>query len=212
MKKLLVIGAGGFGREVMSMALDISKEKDTEWEPYGFLDDNTETLKDLDTMGFDVIGTISEHVVSDEYVYVCAIADSEVRERICKEFIANGARFIDLIHHTCKIGYSSTTGRGLIMAMYSCITENAKLGDFVIVNAYTSIGHDAVIDDYCTLSAHCDITGHTVLGKSVFLGSSAVITPGVMVGDYARVGAGSIVVRKVKPNTTVFGNPAKRIY
>lgn len=39
-KKLLIIGAGGFGREVMAMALDICSAKQVGWEMYGFLDDN----------------------------------------------------------------------------------------------------------------------------------------------------------------------------
>lgn len=211
-KKLLIIGAGGFGREVMAMALDICSVKQVGWEMYGFLDDNTKALDGVDTLGYGIADTITGHNVSDSCVYACAIADYKIRERICGEYIANGAEFIDVIHPTSKIGRSSRTGKGLIMAPYSCITENAVIGDFVIINGYTGIGHDAVLGDYCTLSAHCDITGHTVLGKGVFLGSSAVIAPSVTVGDGSRVGAGSIVVKRVKPYTTVFGNPARQIF
>lgn len=208
----MIIGAGGFGREVMSIAMDITRKNKPNWRLHGFLDDNMDALNGLYTMGYDVIDTISGHIVSDENIYVCAIADSLARERICKDFISKGAKFATLIHPSCKIGYTANFGNGLIMAQYSTISENVTVNDFVIINAYTGIGHDAVIGEYCTLSAHCDVTGHVTLGKRVFLGSSAVISPGVTICDNARVGAGSVVLRKVKPDTTVFGNPAKRIY
>jgi len=46
----------------------------------------------------------------------------------------------------------------------------------------------------------------------VFMGSHASVLPGAVVGDYARVGAGSVVLRKVRPYTTVMGVPAQEIF
>lgn len=212
MKNLYIIGAGGFGREVLSMAKLIHKTKQTEWRIKGFLDDNLNALDGIDTGNIKVVDTISDHKVSKENVYVCAIADSETRQKICDRLKKENAEFIPIIHPSCSIGEFNKIGEGLIMCQNSLITENVTIGDFVIINAFTGIGHDALIGDYSTISAHCDITGHTVLGKKVFLGSSAVISPGIIVEDNARVGTGSIVVKKVKANTTVFGNPAKRIF
>ncbi len=50
-----------------------------------------------------------------------------------------------------------------------------------------------------------------LLDEGVLLGSHAVVLPGVTVGAYAVVGAGSIVLRKVRPGSTVFGSPARQV-
>ena len=73
------------------------------------------------------------------------------------------------------------------------------------------MGHDTVLGPGTTLSGHCDVTGGAKLGRAVFLGSHASITPNVVVGDAARVGAGSIVIRRVRPGKSVFGVPATEI-
>ena len=68
---------------------------------------------------------------------------------------------------------------------------------------------EVVGGDGCTLSPHCDLTGRVQLGKGVFLGTHAVVLPGGRVGEFATVGAGSVVLQKVRPHTTVIGVPAK---
>jgi serine acetyltransferase len=73
------------------------------------------------------------------------------------------------------------------------------------------VGHDAVIGDGCTISGHCDVTGFASLGEGVFMGTHASVLPRAVVGDSAVIGAGSVVLKKVQPNTTVFGVPAKKI-
>jgi acetyltransferase-like isoleucine patch superfamily enzyme len=57
--------------------------------------------------------------------------------------------------------------------------------------------------------ASVEIGGHVNLGKSVFVGSKATVIPTIKIEDFAVIGAGSVVVKKVKKGTTVFGNPAK---
>jgi len=81
----------------------------------------------------------------------------------------------------------------------------------VIVNLNSTIGHDATIGSYSTLSCHVDVTGWAKVGESVFLGSHASVLPRAKIGAMARVGAGSVVLRAVRPGTTVFGVPAKQI-
>ncbi|MHC4504810.1 MAG: transferase, partial [Planctomycetota bacterium] len=59
--------------------------------------------------------------------------------------------------------------------------------------------------------SHVDINGGAVLEEGVFVGSHGVVLPGAHVGAWARVGAGSVVLRNVPPDTTVFGVPSKPI-
>ena len=53
--------------------------------------------------------------------------------------------------------------------------------------------------------------GYSVLESNVTLHSKATILPNKKVGYGSTVGAMSLVIRNVKPNTTVFGSPAKKL-
>lgn len=58
MKDLLIIGAGGFGREVLQWIKDINKQKLTR-NSIGFIDDNLNALDNL-KCDYKVVGTIND--------------------------------------------------------------------------------------------------------------------------------------------------------
>jgi len=209
MKRLLIIGAGGFGREVLGYALDIKKEN-RDWEVYGFLDDNPNALDNYN-YDYKIVDTIRNHLIKEDEIFICALGDPKMKLKICQEYKAKGAMFTNIIHPTSRIGRTSTYGQGLIMCPYSSITENVKIGEFNTINSFSGYGHDSIAEDGCTLSAHCDATGYVYLEEGVFLGSNVTIVPSVRIGRYSRIGAGSVVLKNVPANITIFGNPAKRI-
>ena len=47
------------------------------------------------------------------------------------------------------------------------------------------------------------------MGKGVHVGLNSTIIEDITIGDYSVIGAGSVVVKDVPPNTFVVGNPAK---
>ena len=51
----------------------------------------------------------------------------------------------------------------------------------------------------------------TMVERGASIGANATILPGVTIGSGAVVGAGSVVTKNVEKNSTVFGNPAKKI-
>jgi sugar O-acyltransferase (sialic acid O-acetyltransferase NeuD family) len=206
-KDLIIIGAGGFGREVLSYAIDIMKTTDCGWKVKGFIDDNLNALDGKDT-GYKILGTISEHRVEENAVYICAIGDCKVRLAIGRDFQKRGAKFINFIHPTARIRERVKMGVGNIFCPNSGANPDVIIGDFVVVNCNSGFAHDCVIGSGCTLSGGCDVTGNCTLGEGVFLGAKAVITPGRKIGDYAKISAGAVVFTHVKPGKTMIGNPA----
>lgn len=210
MKRLLIIGAGGFGREVMSWASHVNADQ-RDWEVGGFLDSNPKALDGYDRK-IEIVGDPLTYTPSDGDLFVCAIGDPATKLRMCRDMKARGARFLTLIHPTAVIGLDCIIGEGCVLCPGAVITTSVTLGSFVCLNVYSTVGHDAVIGDGCTLSAHTDVTGYATLGEGVFLGTHASILPNATVGDYAVVGAGSVVLRKVRAHSTVVGVPAKQIH
>lgn len=210
MKRLLIVGAGGFGREVLAWALDTYTNRDG-WEIRGFLDDNPSALRDLEP-SYEIIDAPLTYTPQQNDYFVCAIGDPVQKLRLARAMQSRGAQFVTLIHPMAKVGTHCQIGVGCLLCPGVVLTTHVTLGDFVTLNLNTTVGHDAVLGHGTTLSAHCDVTGCATLGEGVFLGSHASVLPNKKVGEYAKIGAGSVVVRKVSPRTSVMGVPATRIH
>lgn len=206
MKQLIIVGAGGFGREVYNWAKD-HPENQSEWELAGFLDDNPEALQGY-TYPLGVIGSVGDYQVSPEDLFVCAIGDPETKRKVVSQLLDRSAKFIQLVHPSSIIGENVSIGEGVVICPQVVLTCDITIGRFVGINCHSSVGHDAWIGDWTTVSGHCDLTGNTRVGESSFLGSGVSLLPSVQVGDGALVGAGSVVLSSVGPGRKVFGNPA----
>ena len=200
--RLLIIGAGGFGREVLQWAQDVQAQGNVDWEIGGFLDANAQALEKFQ-IEFPVLGDPQTWQIGASDRFICAIGDPAIRLRICRELQSRGAEFITLIHPSAIVGSRCDIGIGTILCPGVTVTVDATIGNFVILNVRSCVGHDACVGDGCTVNDFCDITGNVQLGEGVFLGSHSSVTPSAKVGNYARVGAGSVIVRRVRSNTTL---------
>ncbi|MBX4135794.1 acetyltransferase [Pseudomonas sp. S5F11] len=215
-KNIVILGAGGFGREVHAWLLDWIARGDGQqtqthcWKVAGFIDDNASAMDAFANMP-PVLSSIEDFVSVPNTFVVCAIANPKVKKKVVGRMLDKGAQFLSMVHPTVVMGTNVRLGRGTVVCPLSMLSADISIGEFVTINATCTVGHDAKISRFCTLSGHCDVTGGVVLEEGVFMGSHAAVVPNVTVGEYAVIGASSLVVRKVQPGTTVFGVPAKRI-
>lgn len=212
-KRLLIVGAGGFGREVLWTAHDAAAERDA-WDITGFLDHDVDgARRELAEKGvaLPVVSSICDYQPRDGEVVVCALAEPREKLAACEMLRARGAEFASVIHPTALVHPSAEVGVGLVLRHYTGISPNARVGDFVTINFLAGTAHDTVVGDGCTCGPHSDIMGGAVVGRGVLIGSHAAVLPGARVGDFATVGAGSVVLRRVAPGVTVFGVPAKKL-
>ena len=91
----------------------------------------------------------------------------------------------------------------------------------VVIGETAIVGDDVTLYQGVTLGGTgsdrvgCDGTArkrHPTLCNSVFVGNNANILGCITIGENSRVGAGSVVLRDVPPNSTVVGVPAHIIY
>jgi len=207
MKRLIIIGAGGFGREVLGWARQCP-ECGRDWEPAGFLDDNPAALEGYST-DLPVLSGIREYAPQAEDRFVCAIGTPRIKKHAVEEIVARGGQFINLIHPSCLLGERVRLGQGIILCPRAVLTCDIEIGDHTALNLFTAVGHDARLGRYCQLQSYSEATGGVCLEDGVLMGTHATILPGVRVGEGATIGAGSVVVRSVKAGSSVWGAPAK---
>lgn len=206
---LYILGAGGFAREIYSYLADNNFTYNNS-KLVGFLDDNSSVLDGFD-LSHKIVGSLKSTDLKATDCLIVAVANPAIKEQVFDFYNKNNGTIISYIHPSAIIGHDVNVGVGTVFAPNSVATTNVTLGRGCTINAFSGVGHDSVLGDFCTLSGHCDVTGNVKLGDKVFMGSHASIIPSVQVGAGAIIGAGSLVIRKVKENTTVFGNPAKKI-
>lgn len=209
MKRVLIVGAGGFGREVYYWMLQ-HPDAGRAWQMGGFIDDNPLALDGFDFPAI-IVGTVKDYVPQPDDLLVCGIGRAKPKRPVCERLKAKGANFMTFVHPSALIGGKVELGEGVFICPGVILSCCIKIGDFVMLNLGTTVGHDAEIGAYSSLSAHCDVTGYCKVGESVFMGSRASLIPSSRVGDEATIGAGAVVIRPVKPGTTVVGNPAREL-
>ena len=207
--KLVIIGAGGFGREMLAWA-EQSVQVGSEWEIKGFIDDNMNALLGKSTPG-KLLGSIADYQPGSDEVFICAIGVPAIK-RECSELIASrGGRFAQLFHRTAVLGHNVEMAEGVILCPYAVASANNRLGRGVALNLHASVDHDASVGDWTQVNCHCDLTASVQVGNEVFFGSRVSVIPNVKIGDRAYIGAGSVVLRDIGSGHRVVGVPARRI-
>jgi len=202
MKNIIIIGAGGFGREVYQWSLD-AFDMNT-YTIKGFL---SKTQNDLD--GFDIpvpiLGGEDNYNIEQDDVFIIAIGNVEIKRKVIEKLKAKNAVFLTLIHPTAIISSNSQIGEGVVICPYCIVTDNVKIGNYSKLNVYTYCGHDSEVGDHCVLSPYTTLNGGAKLGDGVFAATRSTITAEKLVGDNCIIGAHSIVLHDVADGTKVIG-------
>jgi len=205
-----IVGAGGFGREVMPVAAEMLGARENAEFELVFVDEH---LKATAVNGHRVM-TPSEFLSSaGEKHFNVAIADFGIRERLVSQFVECGARPFGITAANSVRLSSNEIGEGAILCPYTTVTSNVTIGRYFHLNPYSYVAHDCRIGDFVTFApaAHCN--GRVVIEDYAYIGSAAVIKQGtpdkpMVIGKGAVVGMGAVVTKSVAPYTTVVGNPA----
>jgi sugar O-acyltransferase (sialic acid O-acetyltransferase NeuD family) len=206
MLELVVVGAGGFGREVYQWARS-AFDSDSH-SVKGFLSNRPADLDGRD-IGLPILGDPDSYEPGPSERFLVAVGLPSVKRALVERLAARGARFATLVHPSAVVATSARIGEGVVLCPFSIVSDAVELGDFAMLNFYASAGHDARIGRYATLSPYATVNGYARLGEEVFLGSHATVTSRRTLGDGARVSANLAVHADVPPRTLVYGPPAK---
>lgn len=209
MKNLVIIGAGGVGRETALIVQQINQLDDT-WNLVGFVDDNLDNFGKV-INGYSVIGGIDTlELLDEDYYVVIAIANYKVKKSIV-ERLKGKFRFATIVHPKVWIHDFMTLGEGSIIYEGAILTSNIEIGNHVIVCPKCGVGHDSKVKDYVSLLWNVNVSGNDLIDEGVLMGTGSTVIQGKTIGKGATIGAGAVVVDNVDPFSTAVGVPAKVI-
>ncbi|UDY33933.1 NeuD/PglB/VioB family sugar acetyltransferase [Dermatobacter hominis] len=208
MTELVVVGAGGHGREVFDAATAAARAGTADWDVVGFVDDGDVDLGRLERLGVALLGDLGALLVRPT-AYAIGVGTPEVRARLAARLSALPADPATVVHPGAHIGPDVELGEGVVVFDRTTITTDVRIGRHTHLNVGCAVQHDTVVGDFVQFSPGVFVNGDCVLGDHVFLGTGAIVTRGCTVGAGARVGAGAVVLADVEPGTTVVGVPAR---
>lgn len=208
MKNLVIIGASGFAREVFDLANFIHKD-DPSFKVKGFLSDGPSNIEE---MGYPpVLSKVADYNIEQGDVFFCAIGKVTDRKKTVEIILSKGGKFINLIHPTVIISPSVKLGTGIAIKAFCSLASDVTVGDFTFFQSSVILGHDVKIGRFCQVNSFSFFAGHSCVQDYCTINAGARLIQNILVEESSTVGIGSVVLKKVKSGTTVFGNPAKRI-
>jgi len=207
--KIIIIGAGGFGKEVLSTILQCN-QIEKQFDIMGFVDDD-QTLKNTSINGIPILGNIDWLLKSDLFPIGCfvAIGDPKIRKKIILSLESHDAIFPKIVHPSVLISELSSIGDGTIIQQGSIISTNIEIGKHVYINFNSTIGHDCKISDFVTVSPGCNISGEVIIDEGVFFGSGVVTRDKIKIGSWSHIGAGSVVSKDFPKNSIFYAASGK---
>lgn len=159
--------------------------------------------KELDSYALSIL---------QENNYFVSIGDNYIRAKILDSLTSlfNHAA-LNIIHEKaiCSSFVEWHTQGGILVAANATINPLVKIGKGVICNTSSSIDHECLIGNYVHIAPGAVLCGNVKVGDYSFIGANCVIKQGVCIGKNVIVGAGSVVIKDVKDNSIIAGNPAE---
>ena len=206
-KDILVIGAGGHARTILSILSYYEN-----FNVIGIVDRNR------DFFGETIGSSIIKHEYNDLKNLkrkgienaVIAIGDNVERRSLFDILVKIGFKLPNFIHPNSFLEKSVKMGYGNVICMSANIGSFVKIGNNCIIYGGT-IEHESILKSNVFIAPSVSLAGRVTIGNSCYIGIGSSIIEKIIVGNFATVGAGAVVLDDVSENITVAGNPAKVI-
>lgn len=185
-EKLLLVGAGGFGRVAMEHAVKV-------YDCF-FVDDCYPDTKEV--CGIAIIGKISDLacLFRTYKKLIVTIGNTKLRESIYQKAEKIGFEFPNIIADTTYISPFATLGKGCVLLNNVSVQNGAKIGNGVLLNPSVEIHHDSFVDDFTLIYSNSVVRTNAHIGKRAWIGSTVSISVNAHIADDEIIPDG--VVRK----------------
>ena len=191
--KILVIGAGGFGREAAWTAETAGHEV------VGVCDDDPNAAPRCAGRAF--LGSIEDAVrdgrIPADSRFFVAIGTNAARRALFERALACGLKAASILSPRALIAPNAIIGDGSYAGPGCVISVGTRLGRGVIVNNLASIGHDVAIGDFAQICPGVAISGGCSIGEEALLGTNATVVPLKSIGARSTLGASALALRDI---------------
>jgi sugar O-acyltransferase (sialic acid O-acetyltransferase NeuD family) len=208
-KKLIVIGAGGFSKDVVWAVQNLNGVYST-YDILGYCDDDL-AKKGQMIYGYPVLGK-PEEVAADLFnkpCFICSIGHNTVRAKVVQRILALGWTPVTIVDPSVMVAESVVLGKGTYIGARAIVSPKATIGNYVLINNHTTIGHDCILGDYAQVAPGGRVSGASILKEGAHVGANAVVAQGKSVGSYSTLGACSFAMIDIPDNVTAVGIPAR---
>ena len=178
-EKLLLVGAGGFGRMVAEQAL---LQYDC-----AFVDDGQPVA--VDVCGIPVVGGLADlpELRKDYGLLVVGIGNNQFRARVYEKAKVLGFAFPNIVAPSAYISPFAEVGCGCVLMQNACVQNGAVVGNGVLLNAGAEVHCDAVVEDYALIYANSVVRTGAKVGKYARIGSNVTVCNSAVVPDGADI-------------------------
>lgn len=208
MENLIIVGAGGFGRELAEM-LD-SAFSPTDYRLAGFLAQG-ETRITADGLDLPVLGDPERYEPQSQDRFLMAIGHMNVRRRVVEALESRGGQFVSFVHPQARIARTAKIGVGCVIYPMAIVSNASHLEAHVHLNYYASVGHDCRVGRYCLLAPYATLNGFVELESEVYLSTHSTVAPGRKIGSRSKLSANSACMHHAGANMMIFGVPGKQV-
>ncbi|WP_159826369.1 acetyltransferase [Frigoribacterium sp. 9N] len=209
---LIVVGAGGFGRETLDVVEAIGLTEPGRIRLLGVVDDapTDQNVGLLTARGIPLLGKLDVLMTQPQEVrYLIGIGSPPVRAAVAERLDKSQRDAFIAIHPAATVGSMSRIGPGSVICAGAQISTNVTLGRHTHVNAGSLIGHDTRLQDWVSINPGAVVSGDVHIGPRTLVGANATILQGLSLARDVVVGASACVVRDVPSGVTVKGVPAR---
>ncbi|WP_235451108.1 NeuD/PglB/VioB family sugar acetyltransferase [Frigoribacterium sp. RIT-PI-h] len=203
---LVVIGAGGMGREVLDVARALGRPV------AGVVDDgpSADDLHRLSRTSTAYLGSIDGWLAGGAHEpWVVGLGDPGVRSRVVARVATAAGHPATLVHPTATLGSQVLLGDGTAICAGVRVSTNVRVGRHGLLLANAAVGHDSQLGDVVSVNPGAVVSGAVTIGEGSLVGAGATVLQGLRVGERCVVGASACVVRDVASDTVVRGVPAR---
>ena len=178
-EKLLLVGAGGFGRMVAEQAM-------LQYN-CAFVDDGQ--VVGAEICGIPVVGRVDDlPELRKEYgLLVVGIGNNRFRAQVYEKAKALGFAFPNIVAPSAYISPYAKLGCGCVVLQNACVQNGASVGNGVLLNAGTEVHCDAAVGDYTLTYTNSVIRTGATVGNFTRIGSNCTICNHATVPDGADI-------------------------